>query len=80
MPGSYRSARVVETSQFQHIQALVKNRDCTHWRTKKAKQKRKLVITPVYINNELNVNPARFVTICKYGLSWYWQTASSSVA
>jgi hypothetical protein len=24
MPGSYRCARVVETSQFQHIQALVK--------------------------------------------------------
>jgi hypothetical protein len=25
MQGSYRCARVVETSQFQHIQALVKN-------------------------------------------------------
>ncbi len=28
MPGSYRYARVVETSQFQHIQALEKNPHC----------------------------------------------------
>ena len=52
MPGSYRCARVVETSQFQHIQALVKNPPCSQ-NPLRSDFERKRLLMPIAQRNDI---------------------------